>query len=163
MTNSQTKPLVSIITASSNSGSSCIRELYERYSDRLNVRAVFRSEDKAKPFREAYPGLEVVTDVDAYRIESLKKAFQDVQYTLIVTPHDHSKFMEFANDATLTENMINVAVEMGVKYIVLVGSFSAPVADKIKLIGSRFKPAEDLLAKLSKDKGLKYTVLRGKY
>lgn len=82
------KPLVSIITGNSNSGSSCIKELFERYSDQVNVRGVFRSEEKAKPFRSEYSKLEVVTGVDASKPETLKKAFENAQSALIVTPHD---------------------------------------------------------------------------
>lgn len=53
------KPLVAILTGNSNSGSSCIKELFEKYKDKLRVRGVFRSEEKAKPFRTEYPNLEV--------------------------------------------------------------------------------------------------------
>ena len=85
------KPLVTVITASSNSGSHCIHELFKRYSDKVAVRAVFRSEEKAKSFREQYKDLEIVTGVDAYNNESLDKAFKGAQSALIVTPHDPSK------------------------------------------------------------------------
>ena len=44
------KPLVAIITGNSNSGSACIKEIYTRYSDKVNVRSVFRSDEKAAPF-----------------------------------------------------------------------------------------------------------------
>ena len=67
----------------------------------------------------------------------------------------------FADDAKLTANMINSAVNNGVNYIVLVASFTAHDAEKMKIIGSRFKPSEDLLSKLEKEKGIKWTVLRG--
>jgi hypothetical protein len=59
------KPLVAIITGNSNSGSSCIKELFERYSDKVNVRGIFRSKDKAQPFMDKYPKMEVITGVDA--------------------------------------------------------------------------------------------------
>ena len=54
------KPLVAIVTANSNSGSSCIKELVEKYNGKVQIRAVFRSEEKAKPFRAEYPKLEVL-------------------------------------------------------------------------------------------------------
>lgn len=153
------KPLVSIITASSNSGSYCIQEIYEKYLDQLAVRAVFRSEEKAKKFREKYANLEIVTDVDAGRPESLEKAFKGAQYALIVTPLDHTK--GFTDDALLTANMINSAVANGVNYIVLVASFTVNNMERMPLISARFKPSEILLEKLGKEKGIKWTVLRG--
>ncbi len=60
-----TKPLVAIITGSSNTGSSCIEELFEKYADVVRVRAAFRNEEKAKKLREKYPNLEIITGVDA--------------------------------------------------------------------------------------------------
>jgi hypothetical protein len=113
-----TKKLVSVITASSNSGSACVDELVNRYSDTTDVRAVFRSEEKAFSFREKYPNIEMVTGVDAYKLETLNKAFEGVSATLIVTPHDPVKGISeewFADDALLTANMINSAVVNGVK------------------------------------------------
>jgi uncharacterized protein YbjT (DUF2867 family) len=89
----------------------------------------------------------------------LKKAFENAQYALIVTPHDPAA--GFSNDANLTETMINQAVENGVKYIVLVGSWTVRVKDQIKIIASRFVSSEALLEKLGSEKGLKWTVLRG--
>jgi hypothetical protein len=69
------KNLVAIITGNSNSGSSCIQELFERYSDKVTVRGIFRSKEKAQPFIEKYPKMEVITGVDAYQPETLKVAF----------------------------------------------------------------------------------------
>ena len=120
---------------------------------------MFRSAEKAKPFAEKYPNLEIVTDVDASKPETLNKAFQDAHSALIVTPYDYSR--GFNDDAALTANMINAAVDNGVQYIILVGSFSVNNMERISFIGSRFKPSEDLLEKLSNEKGIKYTVLRG--
>ena len=54
------KPLVAIVTANSNSGSSCLQELVEKYNDKVQIRAVFRSEEKANPYRIEYPNLEVL-------------------------------------------------------------------------------------------------------
>lgn len=158
------KQLVAVITASSNSGSACVDELIKRYSNAVNVRAVFRSEEKATSFRQKYPSLEILTGVDAYKLDTLNKAFEGVNSALIVTPHDPVKGISedgFADDALLTANMINAAVNNGVKYIVLVASFTTHNPEKMKIIGSRFKPSEDLLIKLEKEKGIKWTVLRG--
>lgn len=153
------KPLVSIVTGNSNSGKYCIQEIFDRYGDKLNVRGVFRTEEKAKPYREQYPKMEIVTGVDASQPETLDKAFKNAQYALVVTPHDPTK--GFDNDANLTFNMINRAVENGVQYIVLVASFTVNYIEKMPIIGNRFLPSEKLLAALGKEKNIKWTVLRG--
>ena len=151
---------VAIITGNSNSGKYCIEELFTRYKDSgLKIKAGFRSAEKAQPFLDKYPGLEAVNDVDAYKPESMVKLFQGAQSALIVTPHDMKK--GFSDDADLTSNMINTAVEQGVNYIVLVASFTVNNMERMGLIGSRFKPSEDLLEKLGKEKNIKWTVLRG--
>ncbi|CAF1117376.1 unnamed protein product [Brachionus calyciflorus] len=153
------KPLVSIFTANSNSGKSCLKELVEKYSDRVNIRAVFRTEEKAKWYRETYQNVEIVTDCDADRPESLNIAFKGVNYALIVTPHDHTR--GFSDDAKLTKNMIDSAVESNVEYIVLVASFTVNHPERMSILSSRFAPSERLLENYSREKGLKWTVLRG--
>ena len=114
----------SIVTANSNSGSACIEELFTRedYLGKLKVRGVFRSAEKAEPFKEKYPDLEIVVGVDASKPETLKEAFAGSEKALIITVHDYSR--GFAEDAKLTNNMILAAVEAGVKYIVLVTSWT---------------------------------------
>jgi uncharacterized protein YbjT (DUF2867 family) len=153
------KNLVAIITGNSNSGSSCIQELFERYSDKVTVRGIFRSKEKAQPFIEKYPKMEVITGVDAYQPETLKVAFEGADSALIVTPHDPKNGS--GDDAKLTANMINQAVACHVKYIVLVGSISVHTPLVAPQISNRFIESERLLEKLSKDGNLKYTVLRG--
>jgi len=151
---------VAIITGNSNSGKYCIEELFTRYKDSgLKVRAGFRSAEKAQPFIEKYAGLETVIGVDAAKPETMVKLFQNCQSALIVTPHDPTA--GFKDDANLTQTMIQTAVEQGVTYIVLVASFTVNNMERMGMIGSRFKPSEDLLEKLGKEKGLKWTVLRG--
>jgi uncharacterized protein YbjT (DUF2867 family) len=59
--------------------------------------------------------------------------------------------------------MINHAVQNGVKYIVVVGSFTVKDPIKMSHIASRFVSSELLLEKLGVEKGLKWTVLRGSY
>jgi uncharacterized protein YbjT (DUF2867 family) len=147
---------VAIITASSNSGKYCIDELFSKYKNSgLKVRAAFRSAEKAKPFSDKYPELEIVTDVDAAKPETLRKVFQNVDSALIVTPQGSE------NDSLSTTNMINSAVENGVNYIVLVASFTVNNMERMSGIGKRFKPSEDLLEKLGNDNKVKWTVLRG--
>lgn len=151
---------VAIITASSNSGKYCIDELFSKYKNSgLKVRAAFRSAEKAKPFSDKYPELEIVTDVDAAKPETLGKVFQNADSALIVTPHDYTR--GFDDDAEFTANMINSAVENGVKYIVLVASFTVNNMERMSGIGKRFKPSEDLLEKLGNENKVKWTVLRG--
>ena len=110
------------------------------------MRAAFRSAEKAKPFSDKYPELEIVTDVDAAKPETLGKVFQNADSALIVTPHDYTR--GFDDDAEFTANMINSAVENGVNYIVLVASFTVNNMERMSGIGKRFKPSEDLLEKL---------------
>ena len=154
-----TKPLVSIITGNSISGSACIDEIFQKFADKLNVRASFRSQEKAQPFKDKYPNLQIVTGCDAYKPETLVSTFEGADSALIVTPHDPAK--SFDDDATLTANMINQAVACNVKYIVLVASFTASYREQMPIIAGRFWPSEELLEKLSKEKNIKYTVLRG--
>ena len=97
--------------------------------------------------------------MDANNSDSMVTLFQGCQSALIVTPADMSQ--SFSNDALLTCNMINTAVEHGVNYIVLVGSISTNNMERTGMIGSRFKPSEELLEKLEKEKKIKWTVLRG--
>ena len=158
------KPLVSIMTGNSNSGSACIQEIFERYSDKLRVRGVFRTKEKAQPFVHKYPKMEIVSGVDATQPDTLRVAFDGADSALIVTPHDPTRDnLNEANDqdARLTANMINAAVSCGVKYIVLVASFTVHYREQMPIIAGRFWPSEDLLEKLGAEKGLKFTVLRG--
>jgi len=154
-----TKPICSIVTGNSNSGSSCINELIEKYQNSIKVRAVFRTENKAKSITNKHPTLEYVIGVDASKKESLSKAFEGAEYAMIITVHDPNRGYE--EDANLTLNLINSAVDRGVKYIVLVSSFTVAFADKIPIIAGRFKPVEERLAQIGKEKGLKWTILRG--
>ena len=156
------KPLVAILTGNSNSGSACIEELFSRYSDKVNVRGLFRSKEKAQPFAQKYPKLEVITGVDAYKPETLKTGFAGCDSALIVTPHDPTKDLNAeGDDAQLTCTMINQAVAAGVKYIVLVASFTVHYRKQMPIIASRFWPSEDLLEQLAKENRVKFTVLRG--
>jgi uncharacterized protein YbjT (DUF2867 family) len=154
--------LVSIVTANSNSGSACLSELMSKYGDKVCVRAVFRSDDKAKPTRDKYGSrVQVVTGVDASQPATLDRAFTGAHSALIVTPFDPARGM--SDDSALTVNMINAAAQAGVKYIVLVASWTVKAPERIGQIAMRFVAAEQLLAKLGKEKGIRWTVLRGGY
>jgi len=153
------KKIITIVTGSSNSGASCIAELFARYGGKYTVRGVFRSEEKAKPFRDMYPDLEIVTGIDANNPQSLTAAFKGADSALIVTTYDHTK--GFSEDARLTANLINASFENKVKYNVLVSAWTSK-CDSKKIAQSRFKPTEELLVKLSKENGTNWTILRGK-
>jgi uncharacterized protein YbjT (DUF2867 family) len=157
---SSNKFLVSIVTGNSNSGSACIEELLKTYSDRVSIRAVFRSEEKAQPFRLKYGNrIQEVIGVDASKPDTLEPAFAGAHSTLIVTPHDPARGM--SDDSSLTVNMINAAAQAGVKYIVLVASWTVKAPERIGEIASRFVAAEELLVKLGNEKSIRWTVLRG--
>lgn len=149
-----------IVTGNSSSGAACIKEILEKYQDKnIKIRAVFRTQEKAEPIKNKYPGIETVVGVDASKTDSLHKAFKGVDCAMIVTVHDYSR--GFEKDCELTLNLVNSAVECGVKYIVLVASFTALHYDKVPIIAGRFKPVEEKLAQIGKEKGIKWTVLRG--
>lgn len=151
--------LCTIVTGNSNSGSECIDYLFKHHASSLKVRGVFRSADKSKPFAEKYPGLEIVTGVDAGKAETVHKAFEGAYSAFIVTVHDPSR--GFEADAMLTQNLIDAAVECGVKYIVLVASFTVTNCEIMSIVSARFVPLELHLQKLGQEKGLKWTILRG--
>ena len=156
------KPLVTIITGNSNSGSSCIAEIFKRFADKINVRGAFRGVDKAEPFKQKYPKLELVCGIDADKPDSLNAAFHGAQAALIVTPFSHESIKGASNDAQLTINMINKAADNGVKNIVLVSSWSTPF-DQITMTNARFKPPEDFLIDLGKKKKISWTILKAGY
>ena len=155
-------PIVTIITGNSNSGSSCIAELFKRYNDKVSVRGAFRGADKAEPLKQKYPKLEVVCGVDADKPETLDAAFRGAQSALIVTPFTRESLNGASNDAQLTINMISKAVDNGVKNIVLVSAWTTPYA-QITMTNARFKPPEDFLIDIGKKKKISWTILRAGY
>ncbi|KAJ2989551.1 hypothetical protein HDV02_004952 [Globomyces sp. JEL0801] len=143
---------IAVIPAGSSSGTACIQELV---AHQVYPRCCHRS------LKEFPSNCEVYSDSNAMDRKSLKKAFKDIKSALIVTPLDHSK--GFGNDSLMTCNMIEEAVAAGVKYIVLVGSWTVNEPEKCNAIASRFLESEALLKKLEKEHGLQWTVLRGGY
>ena len=60
----------------------------------------------------------------------------------------------------MTINMINKAVDHGVKHIVLVSAWTTPFNPKMPMTNGRFKPPEDFLVDIGKRKEIAWTVLR---
>jgi nucleoside-diphosphate-sugar epimerase len=155
------KRTVAILTGNSNSGAACIEELLTRYKGRVNVKAGFRSEEKSKPIVSKFADLKAVIGVDASKKDTLDSFFQNTDSAMIVTVHDPSR--GFKEDAELTMNMINSAVNAGVKFIVLISSWTVNSNGAISMISARFTPCEDLLIKLGKENKVKYAFLRGSF
>jgi uncharacterized protein YbjT (DUF2867 family) len=134
-------PTVSVIIASSQTGATCVRELLTTYAGRVNVRAVFRTEERAAPLRAAFgdrgdSDLEVVVGVDATNPASLPAAFSGAAAALIVTPHE----MEhgFGAHGDMSCAMINAAADAGVSHVALVCSWTVNWPDRIRTLSSRF-------------------------
>ncbi|KAA0167895.1 hypothetical protein FNF31_00225 [Cafeteria roenbergensis] len=156
--------VTAVVTASSNSGGACVAALLNELKSKTKVRAVFRSEAKAADVKAEAAGrgdVEVITGVDAADKASLAPAFAGANCAVIVTPHDAAAGM--GRDADLTANMINAAVEAGVKHIVYVGSWTVIAPEAVSVIASRFVPSEALLESLSASHDVTWTVLRSGY
>lgn len=159
---STSKPIATIITASSNTGAACIEELLTRYAGSVVVRAVFRSEDKAVALRAKQaenPDLQVVVGVDASKPDSLAPAFEGAELAYIVTPLEHGR--GFGEDADLNANMVNAAVAAGVRHIVFGGSWTVNALERVPDIAHRFAGTEALLRSLAAEGKLTWTSIRG--
>ena len=138
------KRLISVFTASSNTGRACVRELLERHSGTTAVRAVFRSEEKAAPLRADalgnHPGLEIVSGFDAFDVANLGAAFEGADAAVVVTPHEPAR--GFGDDAALTEAMMTAAAKAGVRQIVSVGSWTVNAPRGVPALAARFLTPE---------------------
>jgi len=149
-------PLVTVIPASSNSGSQAVRDLCETFHHVVRVRACFRTSEKADALKDVGAN-ETIVGIDALKVETLPQAFEGATVAVVVTPHDMAA--GFTNDASMTENMIREAVRQGVKHVIYVGSWTAGVPECCPTISSRFVPTEALLTEVEAT-GLKWTNLR---
>jgi uncharacterized protein YbjT (DUF2867 family) len=150
------KPLVAVFTGNSNCGSACIEWLLTRYADQVNVRGVFRTEEKAKPYREKHPQLEVVVGADATRPETMDAAFQGAQAACIVFPHEPTS----GYDRDLVSPMVNAAAASnGLNYVCLVAAYTLNDMEGMHLMNASLAPGVARLEQLAKETGLKYTVL----
>ncbi|EDQ91916.1 uncharacterized protein MONBRDRAFT_23192 [Monosiga brevicollis MX1] len=154
-------PLVTIVTGNSNSGAQAVHSLMGKYRGQCRVRACFRSAAKAEPFVSAYGQatdlFESVVGIDAADPKSLVPAFEGARFAVIVTPHDHARGM--AQDAELSNNMIDAAVAAGVEHIIYVGSWT--VIDKsMGAIPARFLATEEHLRELGEAGRVRWTSLR---
>lgn len=153
------RPLAVIATASSTSGSACVSELAQTFPDKVRIRGAFRSEEKAQVFRDRWAGdAEAVSGIDFRTPSTLRRAFEDAQMAMIVTPLDHANMDE---DAKLSNNAIQAAVDAGVRYIVYVGSWTVKEPERLSILADRFKPTEDFLRSLPDT--VSWTALRGGY
>ncbi|KAJ3256317.1 hypothetical protein HK103_005572 [Boothiomyces macroporosus] len=145
------EPKIVVIPAGSNSGLACVNSLAALD---IPVRCCVRTP-------KDLPSKYILTNINAMNRDDLKRAFHSMKSALIVTPHDHKE--GFENDSFMTCQMIKEAVDQGVEYIVLVGSWTVHQPEIISEIANRFVEAEALLKQFEKEKGLKWTVLRGGY
>lgn len=154
---------VAVITASSTSGTACVKTLLDS-NQGPRVRAVFRTESKAASIRDEYGDherLEIVTGVDAADKKTLISSMEGCEIAFLVTPSDPSKDMK--DDAAFTANMIKAALEAGVRHVILAASWTVIAPTQVSTIAMRFLPSEELLIALGKSYNLKWTVLRGGY
>jgi uncharacterized protein YbjT (DUF2867 family) len=146
--------MLSIIPSGAKSAIACTKHLKFLNPDAL-IRGAVRKTRKLDGLDE------LLTGVDAADKLALKDVFKGTKSSLIVTPHDHAKGI--ADDAELTNNMITVAVEQGVQYIVLIGSWTVKEPLRLSHLANRFLGPEQTLKNLEISHGLKWTVLRGGY
>jgi len=141
------KPIVAIVTGNSNSGMNVIRNLLAYFKDKVVVRAVVRSENKAQALKEFGDNIELVTGVDAKNKDSLYKAFQGAQKAFLVPPNTLDR-------TEIICSMVDAAKENGVSHIVLLSVFG--VTTKATLFHKQFRELEEYI----EANGLKYTFLR---
>jgi uncharacterized protein YbjT (DUF2867 family) len=98
--------------------------------------------------------------VDAEDLDSLRSAFQDCDRVFAVTPLDHAA--GFGQDAAKSKNIIQAAMDCGVKRVVHVGSWTTNYPKALPLLSPRFVPTETYLKDVVGDQ-LEWTVLRGGY
>lgn len=149
--------MISVLTASSNTGASCIKRL-NVLSPSTSIRACFRSEDKAKA--STFSNAQLFHPFDANDVDTLKLALDGSSTAVIVTPLDHARGM--TDDADLTINMIKVAQESKVKRVIVIGSWTTQATDGLTILPPRFLPSETYLREVVGD-SMEWTVLRGGY
>jgi NAD(P)H dehydrogenase (quinone) len=161
---------VGVLTGSSASGLACIKKLLSSSSDINNiiVRGCFRTADRAQQVQESLMAnnnnnmslFESHVGVDAEDVDSLRSAFQDCDRVFAVTPLDHAAGI--GQDAAKSKNMIQAAMDCGVKRVVHVGSWTIHYPSALPLLSPRFVPTETFLKDVVGDQ-LEWTVLRGGY
>ncbi|CAJ1406900.1 unnamed protein product [Effrenium voratum] len=150
------QPLAVVVPATSNSGAQAVRSLLAK--GQVRVRAAARSAERASKLLTDCKQAELVSGIDAARVETVAPAFAGAQLAVIVTPHDPAAGMH--DDAAMTANMINAARAAGVEHIVYIGSWTVHAPEQLKGLASRFVPSEKLLKELSEDGGPNFTSLR---
>lgn len=177
--------VVSVATATSNSGTACVRELLSsahlldgganddsgsdgQQGASWTVRACVRSEERKrvleKDIAEAntpnQDHLQITSGVDALAPPTLPAAFEGAAVAVIITPIVPEGF---SKDAEATANLINAAATAGVKHIVYIGSWTVHQCERLSQLAQRFAPSEMLLHRHHEDTGITWTTLRGGY
>lgn len=152
---------LAVLTASSNSGSACIEMLLSTEAG-PEIQALFRSEEKANALQKQYPNdwrLKTRTGIDANDKPTMTSAMEGCNMEFVITPHDARAGIQ--DDAKLTINMIDAAVQAGVRHVILVTSWTLIAKDQLSLLAGRFQPAEDFLQDCGRSHNLSWTILRG--
>lgn len=157
---------VAVLTGSSVSGAACIAALRTKSS--VELVGLYRTEEKANAAEAAYDfgtataSLECVAGVDATVPGSLWAGLEGADTAVLVTPLDMTRGM--GTDAECSINMIKAAIQVGVRRIVHVGSWTTrpEAAPSLPGLSSRFLPTEQYLQQEVGDKA-EWTVLRGGY
>ena len=104
-------------------------------------------------------GVKKTLGIDASNTEMLRRELSGSTAAVLVTPLDHAR--GFALDADLSMNMVRAAVDVGVKRIVHIGSWTTREPARLPGLSQRFLPTEELLRSLPDS--VEWTVLRGGY
>lgn len=160
------KILVAVSMANNIIATSCIQHLLNANNSLYRVRAIFPEiEDdkdaeidfKRKLESNTTNRLEIVTNVNPSKPESLKKAFQGAHSALIITPFDLNG-TTFADAAQLDMNMICEAAASNLNYLLFVNSFVISATNQA--ISSKFNDCQRILANLGrKRQQLNWTII----
>lgn len=149
---------VALLTASSNSGRSCLEALLAN-PDTPEIHALFRTPERASAIVPApLDNVIVHTGVDASVPSTLAKGLSGCEAALLVTPLDPAHGM--ANDGEKVCNMIQAAVDAKVNHIVFVSSWTI-TCGSCPILAARFRPGERMLRDLGERGIIQWTILRG--
>lgn len=139
-----TKPVVFVIGATGQVGTSTVTNLAAKYADRVEIKAGVRNLENAGKIK-FIDGVSLVQATMGD--EGLLQVLSGVDTLLIVTPSSE-------NQAELAVSTAELAKKAGVKQVVVVSVLVADIADTV--IGSQFREIEEKISKL----GIPYTIIR---